>query len=78
MSKDELKNIHKLSKKAIKLFLDYENVCQEIERILDKEVTEEHLEVLYQPADGLVVSVDRNGYVDDNIPIEEYLKELAE
>lgn len=74
---DEVKaKITSLSKKAIEFFISYENTCQEIEALLDKETKKEHFGVLYQKSDGLVVCVNRGGFVVDNIPIEEYLKEI--
>lgn len=76
---DEVKSrITSLSEKAIKLFLSYENTCQEIEKLLTKETKEEILCVLYQKADELVVCVNRGGATNDNIPIEDYLREIKE
>lgn len=76
MTKKVKSKITSLSKKAINFFISYENVCQEIEKILDKETKEECFGVLYQKSDGLVVCVNRGGIVNDNIPIEDYLQEL--
>ena len=76
MTDKKRQKIKKLAEKAIDTFLSYENICQEIERLLDGEKEETHLEVLYQNSDGLVVCVDRGASVDDNIPIETYLEEL--
>lgn len=76
MTKAKRQKIEKLIDKAIEQFLSYQNTCQKIERYLDEETEEPHLEVLYQPSDGLVVSVDRNGYAYDNIPISDYIEEL--
>lgn len=67
--------ITKLSEKAVVSFIAYDNACQKIAKLLEKE-TEEHVDVLYQSSDGLVVCVDKDGMAPDNIPIEEYLKEL--
>lgn len=68
--------ITSLSKKAIEFFISYENTCQEIERLLDEESEEELQGVLYQKSDGLVVCVNHHGIVADNVPIEDYLKEI--
>lgn len=76
--KDEVKTkITSLSEKAIEFLISYENTCQAIAGLLEKE-TKEEVSVLYQSSDGLVVCVKRGGIVDDNIPIEEYLKEIEE
>lgn len=67
--------ITSLSKKAIDSFISYENTCQEIEKLLEE--TEEELQgVLYQKSDGLVVCVNRGAVAPENIPIEDYLKEI--
>lgn len=74
--KDEVKaKITSLSKKAVEFFVSYENTCQEIAELLEKE-TKEEVSVLYQNSDGLVVCVNRDGIVPANIPIEDYLKEI--
>lgn len=74
--KDEIKSkIASLSKKAIEFLISYENTCQVIAGLLEKE-TKEEVSVLYQSSDGLVVCVNRGGVVADNIPIEDYLKEI--
>ena len=73
---DKIKaKITSLSKKAIDFLISYENTCQKIAGLLEKE-TKEEVSVLYQSSDGLVVCVNRDGIVADNIPIEEYLKEI--
>ena len=77
MTEKKKQTINRLSEKAITLFLLYENVCQEIERLLSSEKEESNLDVLYQKSDGLVVCIDRNGYTYDNVPIDEYLKKLT-
>ena len=76
MTKEVKTKITSLSEKAIDFFISYENICQEIEKLLNKETKEEYLDVLYQKSDGLVVCVDRGGIVPDNIPIEDYLQEV--
>ena len=77
--KDEIKSrIISLSEKAMEFFLSYEITCQKIEGLLAKETKEEIHDVLYQKSDGLVVCVNRGEIVDDNIPIEDYLKEIKE
>ena len=78
MKRQSKSKIISLSKKAIKFFISYENTCQEIEKLLGKETKEECLGVLYQKSDGLVVCVNRGGFVADNIPIEDYLQEIKE
>lgn len=78
MTKEVKSKIISLSEKATRLFISFENTCHEIELLLDKETKEEIFDVLYQKSDGLVVCVDRGGIVVDNIPIEDYLKEIKE
>ena len=68
--------ITSLSQKAVEFFLSYENICQKIESLLDKETEEKIQGVLYQKSDGLVVCVNHNGIVPANIPIEDYLREI--
>ena len=75
MKDEEKAKIINLSKKAIEFFISYENTCQEIAGLLEKE-TKEEVSVLYQNSDGLVVCVNRGGIVPANIPIEDYLKEI--
>lgn len=74
--KDKIKaKITSLSKKAIDFLISYENTCQKIAGLLEKE-TKEEVSVLYQSSDGLVICVNRDGIVPANIPIEDYLKEI--
>ena len=73
---DEMKaKIISLSEKAIEFLISYENTCQYIAGLLEKQ-TKEEVSVLYQNSDGLVVCVNRGGIVPANIPIEDYLKEI--
>lgn len=75
--RDELKGkITRLSQKAVAFFISYENTCQEIEKLLYEETEEELQGVLYQKSDGLVVCVNRGAVAPENIPIENYLKEI--
>lgn len=77
--KDETRSkIINLSKKAVEIFASYENTCQVIENLLNKETEEEIDDVLYQKSDGIVVCVKRDGLAPDNIPIEDYLNEIKE
>lgn len=78
MSNEVKSRITSLLEKATEFFLSYEITCQEIEELLTKETKEEILGVLYQKSDGLVVCVNRGGVADDNIPIEDYLREIKE
>lgn len=78
MNEKKRQKILNLTKKAENMFLLHQNVCQQIAQLIQEETDEEILEVLYQMADGLVVSVDRNQGVDLNIPIADYLKEIEE
>ena len=80
MTESKKNKINNLSDRAIDLFLKHRNICQEIEKELDKYSKVEILEILYQMSDGLVVAIAHKGCefdVPDNIPIKQFLQEYV-
>lgn len=74
----EKEKIRQLVDKAEHDFFQYLRTCEQIEKLLnDKNPDEEENlhEVLYQMGDGICVAYsNENANVDNNIPIEMYIK----
>lgn len=80
MTESKKNKIIKLSDKAIDLFLTHRNICQELEKELEKISKVEILDILYQMSDGLVVEIPHDnwdGHISYNIPIEQFLQEYV-
>lgn len=75
---EEKEKIRRLADKAEHDFFQYLKTCEQIETLLnDKNPDEEESlhDVLYQMGDGICVSYsDEDSGVDNNIPIERYIK----
>lgn len=80
MTESKKNKINRLSDKAIDLFLKHRNICQELEKELEKISKVEIQDILYQMSDGLVVEIpydNWDGHTPINVPIEQFLQEYV-